>query len=451
MREDKNDKSLFSNNWGNATTVFRWNKIFSAKLFSNFSLYYSRFQHEQLNKAKDENSNVLFKTTSDLQDISFKTDFDYYVNPRYTIRFGSKISHLIFKPDIIQIKNMDSDIKFNDEFRNSAREANLFMENTFNFDHFKMNLGGRFSSYFINGTNYINFEPRVSASVNILPRVSISTSYTEMAQHIHLLTNSSLGMPTDLWVASTAAIGPQLSRQVASGIEYKSGSGYVFGAEGYYKKLDHVIRFDEGTAFLNPKESNWEKNVLVGQARAYGVEFLAEKNSGRLTGIFSYTLSWSECKFSELNHGNWFPFKYDRRHDISILAEYQLNERHNKKRSVSAGFTLQSGNNLSIPDIQTAGVLLPGFDYSTYNKPWEMVRYTYDHPNNFKMPVFHHLDLGYSIAKQNTDSKNITWTFSIYNVYNRMNPWYYYKSPDGQVKQVSLFPVIPSVGFKYNF
>jgi hypothetical protein len=257
-------------------------------------------------------------------------------------------------------------------------------------------------------------------------------------------------MPTDLWVASTENIAPQKARQATFGISSQSGNGLSFGLEGYYKWMDDVVRFDEGVAFLNSKESNWEDNVLVGEGKAYGVEFLTQKETGRFTGMFSYTLSWSERKYSELNHGKWFPFKYDRRHDVSVLAEYKFDRKYKTTRSISIGFTLQSGNNLSIPDIQTQGVLLPGRDYATYNKSWETIRYTYDNPNNFKMPAFHHLDIGYNIVKQKTDNKSITWSFSVYNIYNRMNPWYYYKSGD-QVKQVSLFPVIPSVSFTYRW
>jgi len=189
---------------------------------------------------------------------------------------------------------------------------------------------------------------------------------------------------------------------------------------------------------------------LVGEGKAFGVEFLTEKQKGRLTGIFSYTLSRSDRKFDALNRGNWFPFKYDRRHDISVLAEYKLNKLYNKSRSISVGFTLQSGNNLSMPDTEIEGMLLPGTEFADHPIAWQNRRFTYSNPNNFKMPAFHHLDIGYNIIKQKTDSKSITWSFSVYNVYNRMNPWYYYKK-DGKVKQVSVFPLIPSVGFKYTF
>lgn len=448
--EGKNSKSSYRYQWGNITSVLRWNKIFSSKLFSNSSVYYSRFNHNELGKAKDENNQTLFKTTTELQDFCLKSDFDFYATPGYTLRFGGKLSHLIFNPNIIQIKSSDSDVMFNDQNKTHANQTDFYVENTFDFGKLKLNIGGRFSGYFTGNKNYIDFQPRFSTNLQLFPSFSVSASYTKMVQNIHLLTNSSLGMPTDLWVASTEKIGPQKSQQLALGFSKKFNKGFTFGVEGYYKWMENVVRFDEGIAFTNPNESNWDENVLIGDGKAYGIEFLLQKELGKFTGLLSYTLSKSERIFSGLNNGNWFPFKHDRRHDVSFLAEYKFNKSYKRTKSLSVGFTLQSGNNISIPDTEYEGLLTPGRDYGDYHKPWEVIHQTYDNPNNFKMPIFHHLDIGYNIVTEKTESKTITWSFSVYNAYNRMNPWYYYKSKD-KVKQVSMFPIIPSVGFKYTF
>ena len=449
-RSGKDSKSRYRYNWGNITTVLRWNRVFSSKLFSNFSVYYSRFQHNQLGKATDVSTQTLFKTTSELQDASLKSDFDFYVSPQYTVRFGSKLSRLVFNPNIIQVKSTESDISFNDQNKTQAAQTYFYVENAFDLGKLKLNAGGRLSGYLTKRKNYFHFQPRFSANVQMFDQMYLSASYTQMVQNIHLLTNSSFGMPTDLWVASTDKIGPQLARQVTLGFSNQWQKYISFNIEGYYKWMQDVVRFDEGVAFLNPNRTSWDENVLVGKGRAYGLEFMTRKNSGRLTGMLSYTLSWSERKYDGLNHENWFPFKYDRRHDVSVLAEFTFNKSYKTTRSVSLGFTLQSGNNLSIPDVEYEGLLTPGSELADYNYKWETIRYTYDNPNNFKMPTFHHLDIGYNIIKQKTESKSVTWSFSVYNVYNRMNPWYYHKS-GGKIKQVSLFPVIPSVGFKYTF
>jgi hypothetical protein len=385
-----------------------------------------------------------------MQDFCAQTDFDFYASPNYTLRFGGKMSHLIFNPNIVQIKSSGTNIKFNNENKGSANQADVYFENAFGLGKLKLNAGGRLSGYFTGNTNYLHFQPRISANVQLSQSLGMAASYTQMVQNIHLLTNSSLGMPTDLWVASTDKIGPETAQQATFGFSKQINKNYSVDVEGYYKWMENVVKFDEGANFTDAKENNWENSVLVGEGKAYGLELMARKEKGAFTGMASYTLSWSERRFDTLNHGNWFPDKYDRRHDVSVLAEYSFKEKYRLRRSVSVGFTLQSGNNISLPDVEHEGLVTPGSDYSSYHKPWEVVRQTYDNPNNFKMPIFHHLDLGYSSLKQKTDSKSITWTFSIYNVYNRMNPWYYYKSGD-KVKQVSLFPIVPSVGFKYVF
>lgn len=449
-KEDVNTNSHFRYNWGNFTSVLRWNQIFSSKLFSNTSVYYSHFYHNEVGKAEDEKTKNLFQTSSDLQDFCVQTDFDFYASPGYTLRFGGKMSHLIFNPNIVQIKSAGTTIKFNDQNKGNANQADVYLENAFDLGKLKLNVGGRISGYFTGNTSYLHFQPRISANVQLTPGLNMAASYTEMVQNIHLLTNSSLGMPTDLWVASTEKIGPQTAQQATFGFSKQMKNSYSFEIEGYYKWMEDAVRFDEGASFTETKENNWENSVLVGEGKAYGIEMAARKEKGSFTGILSYTLSWSERRFDKLNHGNWFPDKYDRRHDVSVLAEYSFKEKYKLRRSVSLGFTLQSGNNISLPDVEHEGALTPGRDFASYPDKWEVIRQTYDNPNNFKMPVFHHLDLGYSSVKQKTDNKSITWTFSIYNVYNRMNPWYYYKSGD-KVKQVSLFPIIPSVGFKYVF
>jgi len=449
-KNDGKSKSSYTYNWGNITSVLRWNKVFSSKLFSNTSVYYSHFNHSEEGKVKDENNKSIFKTNSELNDFCFKTDFDFFVAPVYSLRFGMNLSHLIFNPNIIQLKSSDSNIVFNEENKNQANQTDLYVENSFNFYRLKLNIGGRFSGYFANSRNYMTINPRVSAGLLLFPSFSMSASYSEMNQNIHLLTNSSLGMPTDLWVASTDKVGPQKSKQASFGFSKRFTKSISFEIEGYYKTMENVVRFDEGVAFLNPNESNWDENVLIGNGRAYGVEFMVRKKTGNFTGLLSYTLSKSERKYNGLNYGNWFPFKYDRRHDVSFLAEYKFKKTYNRTRSISIGFTLQSGNNLSIPDIEYKGLLTPGRDIGDYYDSWEVIRQTYDSPNNFKMPAFHHLDLGYNIVKEKSDGKTVTWSFSIYNVYNRFNPWYYYKS-GSVIKQVSLFPIVPSVAFKYTF
>ncbi len=438
-------------NWGNITSAFRWNHNLSQKLFSNISAYYSQYQLTNLASTETGEGRIFFRATSELQDLALKADFDWYVLPSYTFRFGGKASRMAFAPNIVQMKGSDSDITLNEEQKDKSTHFEYFAENNLNAGKFNLNMGIRASHYFTGENTYHFFEPRAALKFQSHTGFSANVSYTKMTQFIHLLSNSSLGMPTDLWVASTDEVKPQESEQVSAGIEQRL-SNYVFGFETYYKWMHDVIRFEEGAVFLSSQDTKWHENIAVGQGRAYGTEFMVKKMKGKLTGIVSYTLAWSERQFTEINRGRWFPHKYDRRHDVSLLGEYHLLKNEHREKSISFGFTLQSGNNLSMPDVEYEGIYLPGGSENSRGVPdFQQSKQTFDNPNNLKMPVFHHLDLGYNLKRKKQDGKSYTWSFSIYNVYNRMNPWYYYKKPGGQVKQVSIFPVIPSVGFKYTF
>jgi hypothetical protein len=448
-RDGTNSKHRY--NWGNITSVFRWNHNFSPKLFSNISAYYSRYQLTNHGSSDSGEQEVVFRATSDMQDLALKADFDWYLSPSYTIRFGGKASRMQFAPNIVQMKGIDTDILLNEEQKNNSSHFEYFAENNLKAGKFNLNLGLRGATYITGEKTYHHFEPRAAVKFQSQTGFSANASYTQMTQFIHLLTNSSLGMPTDLWVASTDEVKPQESEQVSAGIEQRL-SNYVFGFETYYKWMRDVIRFEEGAVFLSSQDTKWNENISVGRGRAYGAEFMAKKVQGKLTGMLSYTLSWSERQFNEVNQGRWFPHKYDRRHDVSLLGEYRLFKNEYREKSVSFGFTLQSGNNLSMPDVEYEGIYLPGASENTHGVPdWQQANQSYDNPNNLKRPVFHHLDLGYNLKRKKLDGKTYTWSFSVYNIYNRMNPWYYYKNPSGQVKQVSIFPVIPSVGFKYTF
>lgn len=443
-------KSKFRYKWGNITSVFRWNSNLSQKLFSNVLSYYSKYQLNNLGSSYSEDQKVVFMADSEMQDLTLKADFDWYVSPSYTLRFGGKASRISFAPNIVQMIGNDSEITLNEEQKNNSGNFESFIENNLKKGMFNLNFGFRGVIYNTGKKTYRYVEPRAAMLFQSPGDFSANISYTKMTQFIHLLSNSSLGMPTNLWVASTDEVKPQKSAQLSTGIE-KQFQKYSFGVEAYYKWMYNVIRFEEGAVFLSSKDSKWYENISVGQGRSYGVEFLAKKVQGELTGMLSYTLAWSEGQFDDVNLGKWFPHKYDRRHDVSLLGEYSIFKNNHNEKSFSFGFTLQSGNNISMPDVEFEGMFLPGAKEATQGVPgWQKLRQSYNNPNNVKMPVFHHLDLGYNTTRKLKNGRTYTWSFSIYNVYNRMNPWYYYKS-DNKVKQVSLFPIIPSVGFKYVF
>lgn len=449
--EDYDTETRSHYQWGNLTGVLRWNKLMGSKLFANFSLYASRYRYEQYNRSESDDEFTLFETSSKLADYSLKTDFEYYPVSNYTLRFGTQLSYLKFAPGIFQVRSKDFSTDYNRQNRNEAGLAAAYAENQLHWGRFDLNGGIRFSAYAHQSQIHFYAQPRIAASADLGNDYSLSASYMYVSQYLHLLTNSSMGLPTDLWVGSTRRVQPETGQQASLGLEKKVNETYRAGVEAYYKNMDHVIRFKEGETFIDTKGDSWENAILAGKGRAYGTELFVEKQSGRLTGMFSYTLSKSERLFDGLNDGQWFPFKYDRRHDLSLNGEYRLPAPASKERSFSFGFTLQSGNYLSIPDYEQPGLVLPGMDhYLSSGIPWFSTRKSFDHPNNFKMPVFHHLDLAYSSTKKLGGNKSRTWSVSVYNAYNRLNPWYYYKK-DGNVKKVSIFPVVPSITYIYRW
>ncbi|WP_346855769.1 TonB-dependent receptor [uncultured Draconibacterium sp.] len=437
--------------WGNLTSVLRLNHQLSQKLFFNTSVYYSHYDLTNLVESESEERYTKYNANSSLNDLSLTTDIDWYLSPNYTLRLGSKATLMHFAPNIVQTVDDEFETNRNQEDKNTAKNLEFYGENELIIDRFKANIGLRAVLYDTGKKNYISFEPRLAFKYNADNGLSGNVAFTQMSQFIHLLSNSSLGLPTDLWVGSTDVVAPQKGWQLSAGIE-KHLIDYSFGVEAYYKEMKDVIRFEEGAVFLSSQNKNWIENINVGQGKAYGAEFMVKKEKGLLTGMLSYTLAWSERQFNEVNEGDWFPYKYDRRHDVSLVGEYQLFKSEWQEKTFSFGFTLQSGNNLSIPDVEYQGLPMPGMeDYLGGVPDWTGTRQTYDYPNNFRMPLFHHLDIGYNTKRVKSYGKTHTWSFSIYNVYNRMNPWYFYKDTHGKVKQVSIFPIVPSIGYKYTF
>lgn len=449
---DRNLKQNYHYQWGNTTSVLRLNSTLSNKLFSNTSLYFSSFNNTQRTKSTEDGSVNLFKTSSKLNDWTIKSDFDYFLAPGNIVRFGGKLSRLSFSPDILQLRNDESETNLSQATKKQAFISEGYLEDAIEWHRLNANFGLRAASYGIEGKTYLSVEPRIALNWALTQNLSISASYMKNIQNLHLLTNSSLGLPTDLWVASTKNIAPQKADQYSLGIEKNIGTKYTLGLEGYYKTMKNVTRFNEGSAFLSGRDRNWETNVSVGEGEAYGSEFMFRKENARLNWMLAYTLSWTNQRFDDVNQGRWFPFKYDRRHDVSVLIDYKLKSKYTGERKISLAFVFKSGNHVTINDTETEGVLPPGFEFlagqSIANE--FKARQTYENPNNFKMPSFHHLDLNYSVKKYRNSGKGHEWSFSGYNIYNHLNPWMTYKK-DGVAKQLSIFPFIPSVSYRYKW
>ncbi|MBE0666281.1 MAG: TonB-dependent receptor, partial [Bacteroidales bacterium] len=301
------------------------------------------------------------------------------------------------------------------------------------------------------------FQPRLSVRFMATDDLSFKASYSKMTQFVHLLTTSAVSLPTDLWLPVTRKFEPPVSHQIAVGSGFRLPLQLEMTIEAFYKTMDHLIEYKEGASF-GGTGAGWESKVEKGRGWAYGAEFMIEKNFGKTTGWIGYTISRTERQFENLNFGRVFPAKYDRRHDISVAVTHKFSE----KVDMGLVWVYGTGNaaTLGIMEYAQEDFFSGGYYNSSVTE--------FTSRNNYRTPSYHRLDLGVNLHKQKKHGIR-TWNFSVYNAYNRMNPFFifwdsgYYIEPDpnnpGQfllfhgpvLKKVSLFPIIPSVSYSFNF
>lgn len=454
--------------WGNRTLTARWNHVFSPKLFSNASLIYS---HYNLNIGLDSYTpydTFLLSYKSIINDYGIKYDFDWRPHRNHQVRYGMQTVWHRFQPAALVVKAGQRDELTKSINVINTYETGLYIEDLWKLNRFKLNPGLRISHYAVQGKYYLNPEPRFSASFNIDKSLAVKASYARMYQYIHLLSNSGISLPTDLWVPATANLLPMRSEQTAIGVAKDFDKGFSVTLEGYYKDMKNVLQYKEGASFLLEDDifdgsgassnQSWESAVTRGNAWSYGMELFLQKKTGPLTGWIGYTLSWTQMKFDELNYGKPFFARYDRRHDISIVGMYKV------KKNVDFAVTWVYGTGNAVTATQG---YIPGNAHQMSEFPiiWSPNLQSYNnfldfgYRNNFRMEAYHRLDVGLQFHKQRKKGME-TWEISVYNAYNQANPFFYYgtaeeNSRTGEVnvlmKKVTLFPIIPSVSYTYKF
>ncbi len=447
-------------NWGNITSALRWNHVFGPKLFANTTLTYSRYRFSTTQKYNyeyldDEQQKVSDQGTqqylSSIKDYAAKLDFDYIPSPRHYVRFGANATHHTFRPGVLNVRYQNGDeVEQGTQLGSQATEAvetAAYVEDDWEItNRVKLNVGLHVSGFQVEDALYTSWQPRLAGRFLLNNQLSLKASYVQMAQFIHLLTNSGVGLPTDLWVPATSRIRPQQSHQWALGAARTWKQGYEVSLEGYYKTMSNLIEYKEGASFMNVNR-DWQDKVATGDGRSYGAELLVQKKQGRTTGWLGYTLSWSNRQFDALNFGRRFPYKYDRRHDIGLAVMHQWKERV----EVSFAWVFGTGNTITLP---TAIYDRQGdtFDFNTDSQ-----LYSYGERNGHRMRAYHRLDASITFRKPTRWGER-AWVFGVYNAYSRRNPFYlyyteFYSNFDeaGQFRQVSLFPIIPSVSYRFNF
>jgi len=480
-------------NWGNLITAARWNHVINNKLFMNTTAAYTRYRFDMSVGTESKTiittppstatQTITMGYKSGIEDYTAKVDFDWSPNSNHDIKFGANYTFHTFRPGvtIAQLKttgeeiNQQMDTTIGDQSVMAHETTAYFEDNISLGSVVKLNAGLHYSAFFVQNQLYHSLpQPRLGLRVLLSDNLSVKAGFATMSQYIHLLSNSNLSLPTDLWVPVTKRIAPMQSTQYSAGFFYNLANQVNLSVEGYYKTMDNLIEYKDGATFLG-STTGWEDKVSMGRGWAYGVEFLAQRTVGKTTGWIGYTWSKSERLFDrpgqEINNGIAFPAKYDRRHNLSIVVSHKFSDRFDiaatwvyttgscgtlALQTYGGTDVPQSVSDNSYPQYYNGGITQVTNPITT-SLPYISSR------NNFRYEPYHRLDLGVNFHKQLKHGRR-TWNLSVYNAYNQLNPFlttvttkyqYNYLSGTSTEKkaltQISIFPIIPSVSYTYKF
>lgn len=472
--------SIFGFGWGNSTGTVRWNRIINSKMFMNTSFIASRYNY---NLQFNISPNLNLERNNYINDLGLKSDFTYYITPKNTLRFGLLNTFHEFRPGETEPITSSSIISAAALPRKRAFEQAYYISHKTDVNtRLNIEYGGRISIFsnvgqgreftysngqptyvdpanpgvrissilFINDTTnyaagefyntYVGFEPRLNAAYRLNASSSVKLSYNRMFQYLHLVQNTTASTGQEFWVPSNPYIKPQRADQVAVGyFRNFMDNKLEASAEVYYKDMRNTVEVIDNADldFTEPIESQ----LVQGRGRAYGLELLVRKQQGRLNGWVSYTLSRSQRKAEGINNGDWYAFRFDRRHYATVVATYDLNDR----LSFGANFVYASGEAATVP---VGYYIVNGQEVEHYSDR-----------NSFRLAPYHRLDLSVTLNRKKNPEKKYknesNWVFSIYNVYNRKN-WFSLSFKDdgnGQrgVYRTYLFGIIPSVTYNFKF
>ena len=437
----------YTTDFGNSTGTLRWNHLFGSKIFSNTSVIYNDYN---LGLSTSQN-NFYSQLYTAVKDITVKTDFTITPDTKHKIKTGFNFTRHQLSPASFSaaIPRRGNKLTINKDSINklNSNEIAFYLGDEFDVSNkFSVNYGIRVPLFTASGKTYSFIEPRITTKLSVGPDASIKVSYTRMNQFLHLIPNSTAGLPTDIWVPSSNKTKPQSSTQYALGYfrNFKENA-IETSVEVYYKNMDNQVLFGEGRQLR--VNVNLDSLIVSGKGKSYGAEFFIKKNTGKLTGWISYTLSKTTQQFKDLNFGKEFPFKYDRRHNLAVTASYQFT----KTWTFSTVFVYSTG----------AAFTAPTGRISTLNSGtiFEGNYFVYEGRNNYRLASYHRLDLSVSnnkTVKMFKKHYEREWVFGVYNAYSRLNPYFVYfeinaLTSQPTAKQVSLLPIIPGISFNFKF
>ena len=462
-RFDRQYKDAVS--WGNRVASLRWNHLFSDNLFANLALTYSGldvrinyFAVDSLFQLSTQHTvNRLFEVgyySSSIEDVGARLDFDYLAIPHHYIRFGINLAHHDFLPGLLAGTGEKSGNGEIDSLPGSpeisrravAMEYVAYIEDEFRLGrNLILNAGLHAAAFSTPGKAYWSIQPRLSANWQVSKRIGLEAYYSRMQQPVHLLSNSAVGLPTELWVPSTDKVAPQEGWQLGMAANWAFRPGWSVELDGYFKSMDNLLAYSEGALFLN----DWEENVTAGSGTAYGAEALLRKSSGKLRGWLGYSLAWADRQYEQINNGQPYPYKFDRRHEFKLALMYRIQD----WVDLSASWVYSTGFAFS-PPIGQYEVIIPGVG------PVQAI--DFGDKNAFRMPAYHRLDVAANFYIQTDTRLRHTINVGVYNLYNRRNPLYYdlrsrYVQDGNNIRtqkefvQVWLIPMLPSLNYSIQF
>lgn len=442
--------------WGNTAGSIRWMHVFDNGIFNNTTLSYTNYHYIDYNSnsvefLSDKSKNIeSMSIRSGTNDFQLKNDAEVPFE-NLTLRFGLITGTHSYIPGLVTYTNSSSTISSDSIIsdpnqRMKAIDGYGYLEFDYKIsEKLTTNAGFRTGIYSVSNTGFPVFEPRIVVNYLLFPSFSIKGAFSNMHQNIHLLTNSSGGLPSDIWVPSTKAIKPEVSNQFSIGLAHTNKTNYEFSIELYQKKIQNLIEYKQGVLLFNNSQ-NWDTKVETGGVgKVKGIELLIRKKSGILTGWIGYTLSSNTRKFENLNNGVEYPYTYDQTNNISIVGDYKITD----NITLSASWVYHTGNCVTLP---TAKYLVYNDELNNANK-YKTVE-MYGKKNSYRLPDYHRLDISLNRSKQLRKGLR-NWSINIYNAYNHQNAYYVYykKNNDGNIKlyQYSLFPFILNLGYSYTW
>lgn len=461
-------KNISTLRWGNVMAFAGWSYVFNNQLFGNLNAAYTHYsstlkgdyyQGTPANHVSHINS-----TRNSIDDLSARANFDYRPTASHHLHFGANYIHHRFHPVDETSRFSNGPTTLTGQSNNGvlpAHELGIYLEEDWKMSRkLRVNAGLRFGVYVIDWKAYTSLEPRFSARYLVNPRLSIKASYARMSQYVHQINESYINLPTDTWMPVNHKLKPMVSHQVVLGVYHATpGKMYSFSMEGYYKWMRHLMDYKDNYQFM-PPSTPWEDKLTQGKGRSYGVELMARKERGKVTGWVGYTLSWNDRQFAEISKGERFPAKFDNRHKFNIVANWKVSP----KVELTGSWTYMTGNRVTVSfenyeavsSPQSSGQYfpLPGSELVPPYMDISGLNY-YTERNNFRLPAYHRLDLGINIYRPKKNGRIGIWNVSLYNAYSYMAPVSIHKrtwsNAECYFEKLGIIPIIPSVSYTYKF